>query len=91
MRLRTSHLPLLAVVLIALLILTAVSYAVAFVELGAFGPPVALGIASLKVGLVVWYFMELRQTSVSARTAFGVMVAFIIIMCLGIASDVGLR
>lgn len=91
MSFRTSNLLTLFVVLVALLILTVVSYLVSLVQLGALGPFVAIGVASLKVALVVWYFMELRETSVSARTAFGVMVAFIVILCLGIAADVGLR
>lgn len=49
-------------VFLALLVLTAVTVQVAFVDLGWLNTPVALGIASLKASLVVLYFMHVRYS-----------------------------
>ena len=48
-------------VFVALLVLTAVTILVSYVDLGALGPPVALGIALVKASLVVFFFMHLRD------------------------------
>jgi cytochrome c oxidase subunit 4 len=53
-------LPLLTVVFIALLILTAITYAVTYVDLGAMNLFIALFVAVVKASLVVLYFMHLR-------------------------------
>ena len=45
----------------ALIILTAVTVAVSFLNLGLWNATVALGIASLKSALVALYFMHLRH------------------------------
>lgn len=87
----SKHVGLLAVVLLVLLVLTAASYGTSLAGLGPFEPPVALSIAAVKVFLVVWFFMHLREANVPARIAFTVMLGFIAILCLGIASDVGTR
>jgi len=47
----------------SLLVLTGITVGVAFVDLGAFGVPVALGIAGLKATLVVLYFMHVRWST----------------------------
>jgi cytochrome c oxidase subunit 4 len=47
----------------ALMVLTAVTVAVAFVNLGAFNFPVALGIAITKATLVVLFFMHVKYSS----------------------------
>jgi len=51
-----------AFVLGGLLTLTALTTAIAFVNLGAFNAPVALAIAVAKATLVVLVFMHLRET-----------------------------
>ena len=50
-------------VLFALLILTAVTTAVAYVDLGAFSVVVALTIAVIKMLLVALFFMHLRHSN----------------------------
>ena len=47
----------------ALMVLTAVTVAVAYVDLGEMNKVVALGIASLKATLVVLYFMHVKYAS----------------------------
>ena len=47
----------------ALMALTAVTVAAAFVDLGAINTAVALGIASFKATLVVLYFMHVKHAS----------------------------
>jgi cytochrome c oxidase subunit 4 len=50
-------------ILIVLLILTATTTGVAFLDLGIFNPIVALAIACVKATLVVLFFMHLRYSS----------------------------
>ena len=50
-------------VLVALLILTGVTTAVAYVDLGAFSVVVALTIAVVKMTLVALFFMHVRHSS----------------------------
>ena len=47
----------------ALMVLTAITVAVAFVNLGAFNFPVAISIAILKATLVVLFFMHVKYSS----------------------------
>ena len=47
----------------ALLVLTILTAAVAYQDLGALNTPVALGIAVFKASLVVWYFMGVRYNT----------------------------
>lgn len=47
-------------VFVALLILTGITVAVSYVNLGPFSPVVALSIATIKALLVVLFFMEVR-------------------------------
>lgn len=51
----------------ALLALTAVTVGAAFLPLGRFSFVAALGIASLKAGLVAWRFMEIGHAPRAAR------------------------
>ena len=51
----------------ALLLLTAISYAVSRLHLGAAEMPVAMAIATVKVGLVALYFMHLRHAPPGER------------------------
>jgi cytochrome c oxidase subunit IV len=50
-------------IFLALMVLTAVTVAVAYVNLGQFNKVVALGIASFKATLVVLYFMHVKYSS----------------------------
>jgi cytochrome c oxidase subunit 4 len=50
-------------IFLTLMVLTAVTIAVAFVNLGQFNKVVALGIASFKATLVVLYFMHVKYAS----------------------------
>lgn len=53
----------------ALMILTAVTVAAAFVDLGAFNFAVAIAIACFKASLVVWFFMHMKwQSSLTKLT-----------------------
>jgi cytochrome c oxidase subunit 4 len=51
----------------ALMVLTAVTVAVAFVNLGAFNFPVAIGIAITKATLVILFFMHVKYSSQLAK------------------------
>ena len=44
----------------ALMILTALTVGIAFLDLGSFNPVVALGVACIKATLVILYFMHVR-------------------------------
>ena len=50
-------------IFLTLMVLTAVTVAVAYVDLGQFNKVVALGIASFKATLVVLYFMHVKYAS----------------------------
>jgi cytochrome c oxidase subunit IV len=50
-----------ALVFLALLALTALTVGVAFLDLGFFSTPVALGIATVKALLILAFFMHLRH------------------------------
>jgi cytochrome c oxidase subunit IV len=68
-------------VFVALLVLVGVTVGVALIDLGSFGPIVALLIAGLKAGLIMVYFMHLRQTTKVAWVfaALGLMWLFIML------------
>ena len=51
------------VIFLALMVLTAVTVAVAFMQLGPLNDIVAMGIAVTKACLVILYFMHVRQSS----------------------------
>lgn len=50
-------------ILLALLVLTATTTGVAFLDLGIFNPIIALAIACLKAVLVILFFMHIRYSS----------------------------
>jgi cytochrome c oxidase subunit 4 len=78
--------------LVALLVLTALTFGLHYAPLGgALGLVVALAIAALKVGIVGMIFMELRESYAATRFVAAVGVAFVVLLCLGIAGDVGAR
>lgn len=75
--------PVYAAIFAALLVLTGVTIAVAYVDLGPFNIYVALAIATFKASLVVLYFMHVKYSSklvqLAAVTGFlwlGIMLSF---------------
>jgi cytochrome c oxidase subunit 4 len=76
---------------IALLVLTAVSYGAARLDLAAAGPAVALGIATIKALIVLLVFMHLVEANATVRIVIGTALAFIVLLSLGIVADVAVR
>lgn len=70
----------LAVVLIALLILTGVTVGVSYFDMGVFNVPIALGIACFKVSLVLLFFMHLKYESIAITISFLSTICFLAIM-----------
>ncbi len=64
----------------ALMVLTAVTVSVAFVDLGALNFPVALAIAILKATLVVLFFMHVKYSSKLTKLVVGSAFFFLIIL-----------
>jgi cytochrome c oxidase subunit 4 len=50
-------------IFLALMVFTALTVGVAFVNLGSFNPVVALGVACVKATLVILYFMHVKYSS----------------------------
>ena len=71
----------------ALLVLTLVTTAVAFVNLGPLNTPLALGIAVLKASLVMIYFMHLRHSTLLARVFAGAGVLWLLHFIIFTLSD----
>lgn len=67
-------------VLIALLILTVITVAAAQVDFGALNTFVAMGIASVKAGLVLAYFMHLKYDDKLYLLIFFLGIFFLIVM-----------
>lgn len=84
---RSSGYALYAVVWIALLVLTATTVAVSYVNLGAMNVVVALFIASVKAALVALYFMHLKYEN---RLVWGFALTpiyFLLLIIAGTLSD----
>ena len=64
----------------ALMVLTAVTVAVAFVNLGSFNFPVAIGIAITKATLVVLFFMHVKYSSRLTKMVVAVAIFFLLIL-----------
>ena len=64
----------------ALMVLTAVTVGVAFVNLGAFNFPVAIGIAITKATLVILFFMHAKYSSTLTKLFVGTAFFFLFIM-----------
>ena len=64
----------------ALMVLTAITVGVAFVNLGSFNPVVALGIAGVKATLVILYFMHVKYSSRLTKLTVVVSLFFVAIL-----------
>src|SRR5688572_4839387 len=64
----------------ALMVLTAATVAVAFVNLGALNFPVAIGIAITKATLVVLFFMHVLYSSRMTKMVVGLSIFFLVTM-----------
>ena len=71
----------------ALLVLTLITTAVAFVDLGPLNTPLALSIAILKASLVMIYFMHLRHSTFLARVFAGAGVLWLLHFIIFTLSD----
>jgi cytochrome c oxidase subunit 4 len=75
-------------VYVALLALTAITVGAAFLDMSLLNTPVALGIASVKSLLVMYFFMELRHSSRLTWVFMGSSAVFLAIMIMLTMSDV---
>jgi cytochrome c oxidase subunit 4 len=73
---------------IALLVLTAVSFAISYVHLGVLNIPVAIFIAGIKGTLVVLIFMELGVEKFSVKITLVVSVLFVLLLVTLMVGDV---
>jgi cytochrome c oxidase subunit 4 len=86
-----TPLPVYLAVFATLMVLTAVTVAVAYVNLGEFNKVVALGIASFKATIVVLYFMHVKYASRLTKL-FAVTGVFFLIILFGLTmTDYGSR
>jgi cytochrome c oxidase subunit IV len=77
---------------LALLALTVLSFAASRFSLGyAAGATVALAIATVKATWVALVFMHLLEARFAQRAAIATAIAFVIILCLLMITDVGSR
>ncbi len=72
----------------ALLALTAITVGAAFIDMALLNTPVALGIASIKALLVMYFFMELRHSPKLTWVFMGSSGVFLAIMIMLTLSDV---
>jgi cytochrome c oxidase subunit 4 len=77
--------------LLALLGLTAASFAISYVHLGALNIPVALAIACVKAALVVTVFMELAVEKLSVKLSLVMGFVFVVLLVGLMVADVATR
>jgi cytochrome c oxidase subunit 4 len=75
----------------SLMVLTAVTVAAAFVNLGAFNFPVAISIAILKATLVILFFMHVKYSSRLTQLVAGGAFFFLLILFAMTLTDYGSR
>jgi cytochrome c oxidase subunit 4 len=76
---------------ITLLLLTAASFALSYVHLGALNIPIAILIAGIKGTLVVLIFMELAVEKFTVKLTLVVSVLFVLLLVTLMAGDVVTR
>ena len=74
---------------LALLVLTGLSFGVDRLHLGSISTAIALGVALLKASVVFVVFMHLDREPFPIRFVAALNVAWVLLLCLGIAADVG--
>ena len=67
-------------IFLTLMVLTAITVVVAYVNLGELNKVVALGIASVKATLVILYFMHVKYSSQLTKLVVGAGFFFLIVM-----------
>jgi cytochrome c oxidase subunit 4 len=80
-----------SVTLLALLGLTAASFALSYAHLGALSIPVALAIAAVKAALVITVFMELAVEKFTVKLSFVIGVVFVGLLIALMMADVATR
>jgi caa(3)-type oxidase subunit IV len=73
---------------LSLLVLTGLSFAVDGLHLGSISTTIALGVALLKASIVFVVFMHLDREPFPIRFVAALNVAWVLLLCLGIAADV---
>lgn len=73
---------------VALEALLALTFGASFLPLGPAMPFVSYGIATAKMALVVWFFMEMRSADGLNRIAFGVAFLFLSFLFILSSADV---
>jgi cytochrome c oxidase subunit 4 len=68
------------IILVALLFLTAITITVTWVDAGQLAIAVALGIACIKAGLVLFYFMHLKFDGLLFKVLVGMVFLLIVIV-----------
>jgi cytochrome c oxidase subunit 4 len=76
---------------VALLLLTAASFGIDHLAIGGFTLPATLAIAAIKASIVLWVFMQLRREPFPIRFIALLNVGWVLILCIGIAADIGVR
>jgi cytochrome c oxidase subunit 4 len=74
-------------VFVTLILLTAVTVWVAFMDLGAMNNVVALGIATIKATLVLLYFMHVLHSSTLTKVAIAGGIVFFVILVVFVLAD----
>ncbi len=67
-------------IFLSLMVLTAATVAVAYVNLGSFNFPVAIGIAITKATLVVLFFMHVKYSSQMTKMVVAIAIFFLLVM-----------
>jgi cytochrome c oxidase subunit 4 len=78
-------------IFLVLMVLTAVTTAIAYVDLGILNVVFMLGIAVTKATLVVLWFMHARWSSAITRLVIGITILFLGLLIVPIAHDMVLR
>jgi cytochrome c oxidase subunit 4 len=74
---------------LALLVLTVLSFGADRLHLGSLSTGIALGVALIKASIVFVVFMHLDREPFPIRFVAGLNVAWVLLLCLGVAADVG--
>ena len=82
-----SSIKLYVTIFLTLMVLTAVTIVVAYVNLGPWNKVVALGIASFKATLVVLYFMHVRYSSKLTQVIVAAGILWLLIMVAFMLTD----